>query len=335
MSEEKKHAKYSASGSKRWLTCPASIYLSEGLPNLSSAAAQHGTDAHTCLEAFLKNPTQVARTFSLLSKTYSDQMVMDAKNASKEIWEIYASTPDSKLLIEEKISLEFVGPDMFGTVDAAIVQPFGKLIVIDFKYGTSPVGADGNTQLLYYALGLAHKYDFSFESVELRIIQPRAKIPRSMQQVVAWQVNDLESYIDVFKNGRAACEDFISPVVPGDHCFFCPAKKVCPAHAPKFEAKTMAGLQDLGAVDVDDWVPPPDVYIASVESTTEYLGKSRILKGIASDLGQSVPAQKPHPLFNIYHKRKKKRKPVMKKKAAPKKRAKAKPVKVKKKKAKK
>lgn len=315
MSEEKKHAKYSASGSKRWLTCPASIYLSEGLVSQSSAAAQHGTDAHTCLETFLKNPGKVAQTFSMLSKTFPDTMVMDAKNAAKEIWAIRDAMPGSDLLIEEKVSLEFVGPDMFGTVDAAIVQPFGQLIVIDFKYGTSPVSALENTQLIYYALGLAHKYGFSFESVRVRIIQPRSS---AKSQVTECEVLDLESYIDVFKKGRAACEDFIAPVVPGDHCFFCPAKKSCPAHAPKFEAKTMAGLEDLGGVaDVDDYVPPPE------PGTMWGRPPPYAMPGYTMPLPAEVRPE-PHPLFSIFSKRKKKRKPTVTKKPAPKKKPKLK-----------
>ena len=52
----KKHALYSASGSERWINCPASICLSDGQPDLPTiAAATEGTSAHSVLEDVLNN----------------------------------------------------------------------------------------------------------------------------------------------------------------------------------------------------------------------------------------------------------------------------------------
>ena len=47
------HSKLGASGAKRWLTCPGSVALSEGMPNKSSKYAIEGTAAHQLAEECL------------------------------------------------------------------------------------------------------------------------------------------------------------------------------------------------------------------------------------------------------------------------------------------
>lgn len=236
----KAHAKYSASGAHRWLTCAASVALSEGMPSTESRAAREGTEAHAWLETYLRKPTV---TKPIADTGVDMTLVHHAYAAAEQIRELQVRGAD--LLIEEKISLECVGPDMFGTVDAAIVEHFKKLTVIDFKYGKSVVSPVENPQLIYYALGLAHLYDFEFEEIELKIIQPRAKVRG--ETIRSWSIGprDLEEWIHIFKAGRDRCEDFVADVVSGDHCFFCPAKSVCPAHAEKREFQTVAAFEGL------------------------------------------------------------------------------------------
>jgi len=49
------HAKLSASSSKRWLSCPASVPLSAGIIRTTSKFAAEGTAAHALGEYCLKN----------------------------------------------------------------------------------------------------------------------------------------------------------------------------------------------------------------------------------------------------------------------------------------
>ena len=49
-----KHAKLSASGSKKWINCPASIAMESKFPDESSEYAREGTTAHSLGEAKLK-----------------------------------------------------------------------------------------------------------------------------------------------------------------------------------------------------------------------------------------------------------------------------------------
>ena len=48
------HAKLSASGSKKWINCPASIAMESKFPDESSEYAREGTTAHSLGEAKLK-----------------------------------------------------------------------------------------------------------------------------------------------------------------------------------------------------------------------------------------------------------------------------------------
>src|SRR5271165_1728081 len=235
--EEKPHSKYSASGSERWLSCPGSIALCEKAPpSPPSKYAQEGTDAHYCLEQILTGTVETAK----LRFRFSSTMVDDAFEAAQYI--IRRSDSMKQLLCETKVSLDFVRRGMFGTVDAAIVEEFGTLVVIDFKYGSGIiVDPKDNSQLIYYALGLAHQYNFNFTDVELVIIQPRGVTENgetirshkmSMQELLEWMTH--------FKDGVERCEDPFAPLIAGSHCRFCPAKSICPEISTK--ALVQAGI---------------------------------------------------------------------------------------------
>jgi hypothetical protein len=109
--------------------------------------------------------------------------------------------PDAELMVERRFDLSWVRPEMFGTGDATVFQLFEHMSVKDYKHGQgvvvevaeegnwifhtfkgeAPVVADptrqmrGNPQLMYYGLGLAKEVDWAFETLDLTIIQPRAR----------------------------------------------------------------------------------------------------------------------------------------------------------------
>ena len=64
-----KHAKLSASGSKKWLNCPLSVKLESKIPNESSTYAEEGTKAHELSELKLR------RKLNLIgNKVYADEL---------------------------------------------------------------------------------------------------------------------------------------------------------------------------------------------------------------------------------------------------------------------
>lgn len=226
--DTKEHATYSASGAERWLGCPGSIKLSAKAPKQpESKWAKEGTEAHKVLETMLICGQQTV--------TRNDEMYAHAKTAFTWIKNRQREL-DAHLLVEHKVdSSPFTCPDQFGTLDAAIVQEFGTLVVVDYKYGAGipvdPSGVDGNgnPQLVYYALALSHAYDHNFSDVELVVIQPRAHHEDGPIRTHKMSMEELLQWEHVFKEGVYETKMKDPALIPGKWCRFCPAAVICPA----------------------------------------------------------------------------------------------------------
>lgn len=224
----KLHAKFSASGSERWLECPGSIALSQKAPpQPENKYAKEGTDGHTCLETIMKNRYRPLEAAKMLSKQFPDAMVKHALETFRHIYKLKPQT--AELLCETEVRLDFVEPGMFGTTDAAIVDLFDTLWVIDYKYGAGRICEPDSSQLIYYGLGIAHKLHFNFEKIRLAIAQPRIVHKKGWFRTHDMSVPELRSWTGKFKEGVARCKDPNAPLKAGRWCFFCPAQDICPA----------------------------------------------------------------------------------------------------------
>lgn len=252
--ETKAHAKFSASGAHRWLNCPGSIALTlKAPPPRESAYANEGTEAHSILEAVLKahisggKPFSVART---LEKTHDPEMVKHVVNAYKEI--LLLTNENSNMISETKVDLSFIHPGMFGTVDCALIEPFGSLTVIDFKYGAGiPVSPENNAQLIYYALGLAHLYGYDFSEVKLVVIQPRTESESGPVKTWATTIDELTAWANRFSKGVKEALKPNAEIIPydpnlhhEDHCRFCPAAVICPGLKTRSLKEVKADFDD-------------------------------------------------------------------------------------------
>lgn len=235
-SVQKAHAKLSASGSEIWLNCSGAPALSEQAPEQEgSEYATEGTDAHSCLEFLMKNlGNKSARKMAL--KKWSLEMVEHAENAIEYIRRF--ETPGSELHCETRSDIsELMGEEeMFGTLDASLIEEFADLHIFDYKYGAGlEVDVVENTQLIYYALGIAHRYSFNFERIFLHVIQPRIQWldhegvkhtgknsfwQMSMDELIIWEKK--------FRDGVQRTKDKKAPLASGDWCRWCRAKPICP-----------------------------------------------------------------------------------------------------------
>jgi hypothetical protein len=125
------------------------------------------------------------------------------------------------LLSEQKVDIT---EGMSGTLDAAIVRPYEKLIVFDFKYGKGVVvPAVDNAQMLLYALPLSKQHEV--ESVELVIIQPRTE-----GQISRWEASC--DYLNIFaaelERKISLTQEKDALVAAGSWCKWCWAKAICP-----------------------------------------------------------------------------------------------------------
>ena len=231
MSTPKAHAKFAASSSERWMNCPASMKLAELCPpSRSGAAAVEGTKAHELMERALEMWVKDVVTFF-----ENDNYPLDMREHVQVLVDFVRENrgEHDELLIEQKTFLDFIHPtDMFGTVDVAIIEPFGSLHIIDYKHGVGYVNHKENPQMMYYALGLAHERNYDFDSIKTTIVQPRggSKAVRTFE----FDTKLLFKWRDKFKEAVERCETAnITDVVEGSWCKWCPAKLKCPALSTK------------------------------------------------------------------------------------------------------
>lgn len=227
---ERKHSKFSASGSERWLNCPGSVTLSEGIPSKDSVWSREGTVAHEVLEQRLRERIQNGRIhLAAVEKEATREMVGHVEHAASFILGLKQKLPYADILVETRIALPFIHPEMFGTFDAAIVDHFGVLHVIDFKYGAGhAVNPVKCLQMIVYGMGLAARYDWNFRQARLWIIQPRIK---GYDGPTFWDISipDLKRYVDVFREGVRRAETQPTVFKEGSHCHWCPARPICPS----------------------------------------------------------------------------------------------------------
>lgn len=224
----RKHSKFSASGAERWLNCSASVALSEGMPDQENEWSKEGTKAHELLEQIMR-AALVMKASRVMNpkcdKSTPKEMIAHATNAANFMLKM-RSELDADLMVETRIYLDFIHPEMFGTYDGAVLDYFGTLHIFDFKYGVHPVSPKENMQMIFYALGTAHKYDWNFERARLWIIQPRV---RGYDGPTYWDISieQLRKYEEDFKEGVWNVEN--DPTFDeGPWCYFCKAKSKCP-----------------------------------------------------------------------------------------------------------
>lgn len=260
------HSKIGASSMHRWAACPASVRLSANIPPTSSSYAEEGTRAHEAAADWLTN--------GRCPEGLDDEMVEAVQvyvEAIQNDWK-EASPGDSKMLIEHRFDLSSLHPGLFGTADCVQYYANLKLLrVWDYKHGAGvSVDVKENEQLQYYGLGALLSTGFPCEDVELVIVQPRC--PHSEGVIRRWRFKSYQlidfsaDLIDAAKR----TEDPNAPIVPGDHCRFCPAGGICPA---LHERATAVAKYEFGAhlsydpkklSEILTWLPSLEAYIKNV-----------------------------------------------------------------------
>ncbi|MCZ8518864.1 DUF2800 domain-containing protein [Paenibacillus caseinilyticus] len=237
------HARLSASGSKRWLSCTPSAALEDSFEESSSSFADEGTAAHELSELHL------ARFLKLIDEETYQQKLQDFKDTEKyysqsmddfvqvyvdivieKINEARARCADPAVLLEQKLDFSNWVPDGFGTGDVVIVSD-GVAEVIDLKFGKGvPVSAEGNPQMRLYALGAYNLLHFlyEFDTVRMTIVQPRldsiSTDELSVEKLLQWAEEDVKPKALMAEAGEGE-------YVPGEHCRFCRARASCRARA--------------------------------------------------------------------------------------------------------
>lgn len=272
-----KHAVLGASSSARWKGCPGSVReitaLPELLQNPTSSYAQEGSAAHALGEKALKGqtldgffgkwispegkvrPTRADGFFRV------DETMRDAvREYINEVTYHMRRLQGAQLKVEVTVQPLLERDDMFGTADAIIIEPFGELVVIDFKYGAGyAVEADWNDQAMFYALGALNTIgdDAAVSKITIVIVQPRAKHDDGTIRRWTVPVEVVRSEADMLRSAADATRRPDAPLVPGDaQCRFCPAAGRCPAMRQLVIKSAVKDFESL--VPTQPLLPNPD-----------------------------------------------------------------------------
>ncbi len=253
------HALLSASGSKRWLSCPPSARLEAKYPDKSSDAAKEGTLAHAIAEFYLKQYLKYGHTDAVLPATFTennfynrampDYVFEYVDTCIEKINTAMTVDKNSFIAVEQKISYGDWVPNGFGTGDMVVVSS-NYAEIVDLKYGKGvPVTAKDNTQMQMYALGLVSDYYplYEFEKVKMTIVQPRnggiSTQEKSVDELVKWGSSTVKPTAKLAYKGEGELN-------AGSWCKFCKASIRCRAysdycmHLAQLEFKSIDLLTD-------------------------------------------------------------------------------------------
>lgn len=206
------HAKASPSDYRRWSTCAGAITLEQKLrdkgilpPDESSPAAAEGTRLHDIAERILNGE-------ELDCPEEIEAYVEYCQNLRSQ-GGIYK--------VEAKVPL-FYSKEETGTVDFAVIRN-DELYVVDLKTGRLPVKAEGNLQLLIYAMGL---------------VTPDIKV----LHLTIHQYNRPDTWVLPIQEANAIChriadaaklaldDDVVQLQASTDACRWCRCKSYCSEH---------------------------------------------------------------------------------------------------------
>lgn len=278
------HAKLSPSSAEKWMGCPGSLAMEQGLVDPSSSYADEGTAAHflasECLSKDVHPATYLKRSIFVGDHapsgfdgaawtmtegfTLRQEIVVDGDmvgHVNTYVQAIKHHAAGGTLLIEQSLAIStYTGEaDARGTADAVVFAVDGELQVHDLKYGMTPVSAEENKQLMLYALGALEEYAMlaEFSAVRLFIHQPRVHhtasewaCPTDALLAFGEQVKERAFHaMQVLTSEKP--EAYAHHLRPSDDaCQWCRAKANCPALA-KFVADTVGAefetLTDAGS----------------------------------------------------------------------------------------
>lgn len=240
------HAVLSPSSAVRWMTCPGSVALSEGIEDIGSDNANEGTMMHTISALCLELGTDAAGYIGTTDKETG--LILQADQAKDVQFYVdtvrhIVETTGGILLVEQRLPIAWMTGEAgaMGTADAVILT-LDELIVVDAKFGYKLVEADNNPQLMMYAAAAydESKVAYDFKTVRLAIVQPR------LSAVAEWTLtaDALMEFAAEMLTLAEYTRQPNAPLVPSNKgCQWCRAKPTCPA------------IREQALADFDNVVP--------------------------------------------------------------------------------
>lgn len=258
----------SPSAAERWTACPGSHYIAQRLPALETTqAASEGTLAHEFAAWAVQNAIELIYPDAgrLSDRQPEPEMALATPEMSDGAQD-YAAAVIAKLsehggptvygveVSVDGLSKEIGAPSdakaVKGRADFIAICTDGTILVVDYKFGESPVLAEGNKQMTLYAALAKGAFSPSSTRAVIGIVQPRATSTDFLASGASWsEIRDIDAEMPVIIDAvrRAYWSDDTTERKPGDHCKYCPARSVCTAAIaePLLLALTAAGQAEV------------------------------------------------------------------------------------------
>ena len=226
------HAKLSPSSAVRWMTCPGSVALSEGIEDKSSSNADEGSMMHAMAAKSLATGADLGNYVGTIDKetglTFQEKHVADVQFYVDHVMEICGATGGC-LSVEERLPIGWMTgeDDAHGTADA-VIATHDELIIVDAKFGFKEVEAERNPQLLMYAAAAYNelKVAYDFQRIRVVISQPRLGAKPEYTCTVD-ELNDFVGNVIAASQAVGFAPEKLVPSPKG--CQWCRAKATCPA----------------------------------------------------------------------------------------------------------
>lgn len=328
------HALLSPSGAHRWMRCPGSIALSQGLPDEETEYAAEGTFAHAVAAHCLTHKLDARQVDKILHRGKDTPVSREMQDYVQEYLDyVYAHGAGQTIMHEQAVEIGWLTGEtktgLFGlfdktekevteeegepreyatgTADAVIMSDNGEYMhVIDFKYGAGyEVDAEDNEQLQLYAIGALYQFSMfgDFRRVTVHIHQPRREhFDRWDTDIVALgafaaKVKDAAELVHKALKSNSL-EGYLNP--GKKQCKFCPAKAICPALANLVAEETGADFEDVTQMVLVE-APDPHKALLKVDMLEMYA------KAVRARVEQDLLAGRPSKFWKLVEGRKGKR----------------------------
>ncbi len=199
--------RFSASAAGRHMGCHASANLPLAIPGYKdpvvddTPASAAGTMRHKLLEPIMSLTTKEIDGFAKYL-----QYVADLRKTRR-----------FKVLVEQMMVAEWLDTKPKTTADLVLYTQ-DEIHILDGKWGKIPVYAQGNVQLMFYAVTYA-VFAPRAKKVTVHILQPL------IDNYDSWEISttELRQFMEDALAAERAIQAGDTTFAPGDHCTFCPA----------------------------------------------------------------------------------------------------------------
>jgi hypothetical protein len=241
------------------MRCPGSVRLSSGLPGTSSPAAAAGILAHDIAARWLLDPElhperSLGATYVIdgHAVVFDQEMLDGVQFYVDEINSTRAKRDDEQVEVDLTPALRKIDPDLGGTADFVRWRAKEKkLYAYDFKYGAGHlVRAEGNKQLLLYALGALLALGKPAAEITVKIVQPRIDHEDGRVREWTFKASDLLDFAADVADSAMRSRDSNAALAPGaEQCQWCPAKRICPELEKQQHALVAAEFNEVTTYD--------------------------------------------------------------------------------------